>query len=158
MVNFKKAQKSMPKNHLVFSFHTNLKQGWGAQHRGLLTALLSNCRPPDFFHFQTCSFQTQLTQLIRLQAAPSGATKVFINPFSHMQQYSPRPVNRLWCVKSVEFPFNISSYCTFWSRMQDWTVRPLFFWIILPFLALRVLCLSLIILLYECFFEGSVLV
>lgn len=39
-----------------------------------------------------------LMQFMRLHAAPSEATKVFIQMFSHIELYSPRPVSRLWCV------------------------------------------------------------
>lgn len=37
--------------------------------------------------------------------APFEGTKGFIQLFSHMQTYSPRPINGLQCVKSVEFSF-----------------------------------------------------
>ncbi len=71
----------------------SLKQWWG---------LLSS---PDFFHFQTCSlqFQPTLPQVtsFRLCAAPTGATKCFIQLFSHMYKYSRRPVNRLSFVKLI---------------------------------------------------------
>ena len=48
---------------------------------------------------------TSLDHFITLNAAFSGATKYFKLLFPHMQLYSPRSVNTLYCVKLVELPF-----------------------------------------------------
>lgn len=44
----------------------------------------------------------------RLHAASSWATKGFTLLFSHMQPYSPTPVNSIQCVKLVGLPFKCS--------------------------------------------------
>ena len=38
-----------------------------------------------------------------------GVTNVSIHLVSHMQRFSPRPLNSLWCVKSLEGPFKSQS-------------------------------------------------
>lgn len=41
---------------------------------------------------------------LRFHTAPFGPTVGFIQHFSHMLNFSPRPLNSLWCVKWAEFP------------------------------------------------------
>lgn len=91
---------------------------WAATDVWILT---NSTQPFCFFHVPPCRPHTHhLRQFIRLLTAPSRATKGFRQLFSHMQWYSLRPANRLWCVKSVEFlfwsPFS-------WSAMFVYSVQ-----------------------------------
>ncbi len=72
----------------------------GLQRSGKLTSCHVMSHLQIWFTFKLGSLQLML----RLWAAPSGATKDF---FPHVQQCSLRPVNRLWCVKWVEVPFHV---------------------------------------------------
>lgn len=62
----------------------------------------SACPGPSQLH--TAWFSQCHTRSLHSQHC--GATKGFIQLFPHMQQHSPRPVNTLWCVRSVELAFN----------------------------------------------------
>lgn len=76
---------------------------WRVGYGGL--ALFSKSTPQDCCHFQTWSLQPQprLTQNGIYCVAPFGAQKLVSQI---RQKYLSRPVNRLWCGKSVLFPFN----------------------------------------------------
>lgn len=60
--------------------------GGDEEHVPAVSSVLSNSTPPDFIHFQT------------------------LVPARRLKGSSPRPVNSLWCVKSVEFSFNFVFY------------------------------------------------
>lgn len=66
--------------------------------------LLLQVQPPDCFHFQTCSLPQQAsTQVVDSSGVILWDSlcrhKAFKQLSSHMQWYSPRPVNKLWFVK-----------------------------------------------------------
>lgn len=72
------------------------------QRPGKLTSF--QLHTPDFFLFHTVVFSPN-SQI----SSPPRATNCFIQPCSHMQWYFPTHVDRLWCEKLVEFPFNTLS-------------------------------------------------
>lgn len=74
----------------------------------------------DYFCFQTCSLQAQQTSL--------WGHKRFYATFSSCAVVLS-PVNRLWYVKLVEFPFDIfvpSKNNNFWMERREWKkIRPM---------------------------------
>lgn len=54
-----------------------------------------------------------MRQFIRFHTAPSEITQDFIQLFSHMQQFSPRAINRLSCIKLLSLPFKKCAFYIF---------------------------------------------
>lgn len=95
---------------------------------GLLTSLLSNATLPDFFHFQTSSFPADTTSsdvtygsLSDVISLPLEPQMPFYTTFSQMLYGSWRPVNRLWCVKLVNFSFSLKHNYPQLSDLSNWT-------------------------------------
>ncbi len=100
------------------------KQRWGVGYRAPVNSLLCNSTSPDFFHFQFCSLlpSSDITwgnssDFPQLSLEPQ---KTSYNFFSHILQSYPKPVNGLWCVKSV-FLFQHIVACSDGFELTAWT-------------------------------------
>lgn len=88
-----------------FKCYLSTMQTWSmksikACYKRLITSLFSNSTPPDFCSLAICQV------FWKLPKEPQKAVlQFFLLFFDIFSQCSPKPVNRLWCVESLEFPF-----------------------------------------------------